>query len=242
VIIPERIYMAFNHVEDRQKIIKIIDHLISTKDEIKILVKGESNPFVSRIIKAEHNRPSMVKGANSIFIIDKLQPEKGNNLIQSTEKVILKFVISEQPCTCNANYIGISSMPPYFGFILSTPEIIEIVEKRKEPRVVYEIPDFLLAEIIIGKGTKEEKTYELDVIDCAAHGLGLMIPEKHADLINKVRKGDMLKDIHFYASNAMLKIDGIVRHITKIEDGKFKGGYYIGIESKDIIPTCKSSK
>jgi hypothetical protein len=242
VIIPERIYMAFNRVEDPQKIIKIVDHLISTKVEIKILVMAESNPFVSRILKAEQNRSSMVKGASSIIIIDKLQPEKGNNLIQLTEKVILKFVISEQPCTCNVNYIGISSMPPYFGFILSAPEIIEIAEKRKEPRVVYEIPDFLLAEIIIGKGTKDEKSYELDVIDCAAHGLGMIIPEKHADLLNKVRKGDMLKDIHFYASNAMLKIDGIVRHITKIEEGKFKGGFYIGIESKDIIRTCKSPK
>jgi hypothetical protein len=242
VIIPERIYMAFNRVEDRQKIIKIIDHLISTKYEIKILVKGESSPFVSRIIKAEQNRPSMVKGANSIIIIEKLRPEKGNNLIQLSEKVIFKFVISEQPCTCNVNYIGINSMPPYFGFILSSPEIIEIAEKRKEPRVVYEIPDFLLAEIYFGKGTNEEKRYELDVIDCAAHGLGMIIPEKHADLLKKVKKGDMLKDIHFYASSAMLKIDGIVRHITRIEEGKFKGGFYIGIESKDIIPTCKSPK
>jgi hypothetical protein len=234
--------MAINRLEDRQKILKIMDHLIAAKYVIKVFIKGEVNPYISKIIKAEQNRPSMAKGAKSIIIIEKLQPEKGNNLIQTSEKVILNFIISDQPCSCSLNYIGISSMPPYFGFILSTPEIIEVGEKRREQRTSYEAPDFLLAEICLGKGTTEEKHYELDVIDCAAHGLGMIIPEKHLDLLKFINKGDVLKDMHFYASNAMLKIDGIVRHITRIEEGKFKGGFYIGIESKDIIPTCKSSK
>jgi hypothetical protein len=221
--------MAFKRLENRQQIIKIIDHLISTKYQIQVLVKGESSPFISSIIKAEQNQHSLAKGTKSIIIIEKLLPDKGNNLIQSSEKIVLKFIISDQPCTCSVNYIGISSMPPYFGFILSTPEIIEVEEKRREKRIVYDIPDFLTAEICIGKGTKEEKRYELDVIDCAAHGLGMIIPEKHLDLLKRVKKGDMIKDINFYASNAMLKVDGIVRHITRIE-------------SKDILPSCKSTK
>jgi len=231
--------MAVNRLEDRQKIIKIIDHLISTKYEINVLVKGDGNLYNSKIIKLEQNRPSMMKGTNSIIIIEKLQPEKGNNLIQSSDKIVLKFLLSDQPCSCTVNYVGINSMPPFFGYILSVPEIIEIEEKRREKRVVFEPPDFQLAEIFFKKGTKEERRYELKVIDCASHGLGILVPEKHLDLINIIKIGDVLKDIHFYAPNAMLVVDGIIKHITRVGEGQFQGCYYIGIESKEIIGTSK---
>jgi hypothetical protein len=234
--------MAVNRLEDRQKITRILDHLISTKYEIKVLVKGDGNPFSSRILKSEQNRPSLVKGTKSIIIIEKLQPDKGNNLIQTSEKVVLKFFISEQPCTCTVRYVGISSMPPFFGFILSAPEIIEIEEKRREKRVVFEPPDFQLAEIYLRKGTKDERRYELSVIDSVSHGLGMIVPEKQLDLLDMIKKGDVIKDIHFYAPNAMLKVDGLVRHITRIDEGRFKGGYYIGIESKELMPTGKLMK
>jgi hypothetical protein len=229
--------MSITRLEDRQKIIKIIDHLISKKYEIKVLVKGDGNPFNSRIIKIEQNRPSMTKGAKSIIIIEKLQPEKGNKLIQTSEKVVIKFMIAEQPCACTVNYVGISSMPPYFGFILSSPEIIEVEDKRQEKRIVFEPPDFQIAEIFFRKGTKEEKRYELDVADCASHGLGIIVSEKNLDFLNMIKKGDIIRDIYFYAPNAMLKVDGTVRHITRIDEGRFKGSYYIGIGSQEIMPT-----
>jgi len=234
--------MGYKNLENPQKIIKIIDHLISTKYDIKVIIKGESSPFTSKIINADQNYPSLAQGTKPIIIIDRLLPEKGNNLIQSSETVVLKFVISDQQCICSAKYIGISSMPPFFGFILSMPEMIDVEDRRIEKRVVYDIPDFLLAEITLEKGTKEEKGFELDVIDCAAHGLGMIITEKDLDLLKRVKVGDVIKDINFYASRAMLKIDGTVRHLTRIEEGKFKGGYYIGIESKDIIPSYKTPK
>jgi len=231
--------MASNSLEDRQKINKILEHLISTKYEIKVLVKGDSNPFNSRIMKSEQNRTSLAKGAKSIIIIEKLQPEKGNTLIQTSDKVVLKFSLSEQLCSCTVNYIGISSMPPFFGYILSAPEIIEIEEKRREMRTAFEPPDLQLAEIYFRKGTKEERRYELKVINCASHGLGMIVPEKHLDLIKILKIGDVLKDIHFYAPNALLIVDGIVRHITRVGEGLFQGCYYIGIESKEIIGTSK---
>jgi hypothetical protein len=33
----------------------------------------------------------------------------------------------------------------------------------------------------------------------------------------------------------MIKLDGTVSHITKAENGKNKGSYILGIESKEII-------
>jgi len=234
--------MAYKRIENRQRILKIMDHLISTKCDVTVIVKSDTSPYKSRVINADQNHASLAKGTRSIIIIEKLTPEKGNNLIQSSPKVNLKFVVSDQPCACSVNYIGISSMPPHFGFMLSMPEIIELEEKRIEKREVFDPPDFLLAEICVGKGTKDEKHYELNVIDCAAHGLGMIIPVKHLDILKRIKMGDIIKDINFYASNAMLRVDGIVRHITKIEEGKYKGGYYIGIESKDIIPSCRAGK
>jgi len=234
--------MAYKRIEDRQKIIKIIDHLISSKCAVSVTVKSAATAFTSMVVNADQNHPSLAKGTRAVIIIDKLVPERGNNLIQSSPKATLNFTVTEQPCSCVVNYIGTSSMPPHFGFMLTMPEVIELGEKRIESRVVLDPPDFLLAEICIGKGTKDEKSYELSVVDCAAHGLGMLVPIKHLDLLERVKTGDVIKDISFYASNAMLRVDGIIRHITKIGEGKFKGSYYIGIESKDIIPSCKAGK
>ncbi len=234
--------MAYKRIEDRKKIIKIINHMISEKCNVQVIVKSSSTSFSSRVINADQNYPSLAKGTRAVIIVEKLIPEKGNDMIQSSPKVTLKFKVLEQPCNCSVNYIGISSMPPYFGFILSMPEVIELEEKRVEERTVYESPDFLLAELCIGKGTKAEKRYELDVVDSSAHGLGMLIREKNLDILNRIKVGDVIKDINFYASNAMLKVDGIVRHITKIGEGKLKGGYHIGIESNDIIPNARKKK
>lgn len=234
--------MAFKRVENRQKIIKIIDHVITEKCEIQVIVRSKSTPFISRIINSDQNYPSLAKGTRAIIIIEKLSPEKGNDLIQSSPKVTLKFVVLDQPCSCSVNYIGINSTPPHFGFMLGMPEVIELEEKRTEERVTYESPDFRLAEIRIAKGSKAEKKYELDVIDTSAHGLGMLIRDKNIDLLHEVKVGDVIKDISFYASNAMLKVDGTVRHVTRINEGKFKGGYYLGIESKYIITSVKNTK
>lgn len=234
--------MAFKRIENRQKIIKIISHLISTKSEIDVFLKSETTPFTSRVINADQNHPSLAKGTRAIIIVEKLLPEKGNNLIQSSPKITLKFVVLAQPCTCSVNYIGLSSEPPHFGFMLSMPEIIELEEKRLEKRTVFEAPDFQLAEVFIARGTKDERRYELEVVDSTDHGMGILIREKNIDILKSIKVGDVIKGINFYASNAMLKIDGVVRHITKAGEDKFKGGYFIGIQSKDILPGVKNRR
>ena len=46
---------------------------------------------------------------------------------------------------------------------------------------------------------------------------------------------DELKNISFYAPKAMIKVNGTVRHISKIDEGKYKDSYILGIESPEII-------
>jgi len=165
---------------------QIFQQLISDKIEIKVQLKGDRTAFASKIIKINKENTSSTIKSEPELIIEKLVPEKGNALIQSCSKVALAFIIHENVCKCSVNYYGISSVPPYFGFILSLPESIEIEERRSEERFTYEKPEFVSAEFKLGDGSKEKRLYNLNVLDCSSHGLGLIVTEDDFDLLQKL--------------------------------------------------------
>jgi hypothetical protein len=47
--------------------------------------------------------------------------------------------------------------------------------------------------------------------------------------------GDSIKDITFYATWTLIKVDATVRHISKIEEGR----YIIGVDSSEIIESSE---
>lgn len=228
--------MAWLTLDNNRKILRVIEHLISKRIEIKIRLKGEKTIFSSRFIKVNHESISPETERRPQLIIERLFPEKGNSLIQSLPEVAVEFSFNQNRCRCTLEYIGISSTPPFFGFIVSFPESLEIQEKRREERFVYEAPGFISAEFRLGKRPKK---YELNVLNYSKYGLGLIITQKDFDLLRILRKGDRLEDITFFASWATIKVNGTVSHITKIEDGKYRGCYLLGINSRDIIESCK---
>ncbi len=227
--------MAWVSLKNKQKITKIISRLILEKTEVKVFIKDNKTEFISKITRIN-------PGDLSSFIIEKLRPDNGNALIQSASKILLEFTLSNKSCRCSTNYMGISSTPPYFGFFLRIPESIEVDDMRYEERVTYEGPDFVSAEFKLGKGSNGAKLYELDVMDCSSHGLGLIIKKENFDLINKLKTGDTIKDMTFFATQAMVKFDCLVKHITKIEKGEYQGLYQLGIESREIIDACRAKK
>jgi len=233
--------MSWLTLDNKQKILQIINYLIFERTEIKILIKEEKSLFSSRIIKMNQEDPLSGIEETPQIIIDKLFPEKGNALIQTVPHVTVRFIIKGNICQCILKYIGISGFP-HIGFIVSFPERIQIAERRKEERSTYETPEFVSIEFRLGKGVKNGRLYELNVFDYSKHGLGLLITQKDFDLLRLLRKGDKIEDISFFASWTMIKVSGIIRHITKIEDGKYKGCYILGIESPDIIESCKPMK
>lgn len=101
------------------------------------------------------------------------------------------------------------------------------------------MPDFISSEFRLGKQTKDEKSYILDVMDCSIHGLGLIITKDNFDLLDRIKVEDIIEDIAFYTTWSMVKINGTVRHITEIKYGKNKGCYKLGIESRELIDICK---
>jgi hypothetical protein len=57
--------------------------------------------------------------------------------------------------------------------------------------------------------------------------------------VRLVKPGDRIKDIVLYSSNALIKVDGVVRHMSKMSSGKHKDSYVMGIESPEVIENCR---
>jgi hypothetical protein len=223
-------------VKDKRKIQEILERMVSKNMELKVLIDEEDVRFMSRAMRLNPEEISSL-GSEPELIIEKLFPEMGNNLIQSSSEVTLEFTIKEHFCRGKAKYVGVSNEYPYFGIMITLPNSLELTkERRREKRRIYDIPDFVSVEFrIMGK----DKVYELGVMDCSMHGLGILITKKDFELVRLVKPGDRIRDIVLYSESAMIKVDGVVRHLTKMSAGKYRNSYVMGIESPEVIESCK---
>jgi hypothetical protein len=242
IALNERVQMTWRTLDKKLKIMQIFNNLIINRAEIKIRLKGEETEFISKFIKINQEDVLSEIGKMPELIIEKLFPEKGNILIQSSSEVTAEFLIQQSLCRCTLVLMGTSSTYPYFGYILNFPESIEIEEKRREERFYYENTGFISVEFRLGEKSKNDKLYKLNVFDCSKHGLCIIIPQKYFDLLQKIKVGDKFEDIIFYSAQARIKVNGTVKHKTKIDVGKYKDNYLIGIASPDIIEDCKPMK
>jgi hypothetical protein len=227
---------SWGQIKDRRKIQEIFERLVSKNMELKVLMDDENVRFMSRAVRLNPEEISSL-GSEPELIIEKLFPEIGNSLIQSSSQVMLEFTIKEHFCRGKAKYVGVSNEYPYFGIMVTVPPSLELAkERRREKRRIYEMPDFVSVEFsIMGK----DKVYDLGVMDCSMHGLGILITKKDFDLVHLVKQGDRIRDIVLYSENAMIKVDGVVRHLTKISTGKHRNSYVMGIESPEVIESCR---
>ncbi|MGE5840562.1 MAG: hypothetical protein ACM34H_11540 [Deltaproteobacteria bacterium] len=223
-------------VKDRRKIQEIFERLVSKNMELRILIDGENVRCLSRALRLNPEEISSL-GSEPELIVEKLFPEMGNSLIQSSSQITLEFTIKEHFCRGKAKYVGVSNEYPYFGLIITLPHSLELAkEKRREERQTQEMPDFISVQFEI---TGKDKVYDLGVMDCSMHGLGILITKKDFDLLRLVKPADRLRDIVLYSKNAMIKVDGVVRHLTKMTTGKNKDSYVLGIESPEVIEGSK---
>jgi len=234
--------MAWLTLDDNQKIMQVIDRVISDRIEIKLQLKGEETAFTSKIIEINHGSISSEIERRGELIIEELFPEQGNSHMQSLPEVAVEFSINHTLCRCTVECIGPSSTPPDSGFIMSFPESLEIEERRREERSTYRTTEFILAGFRLGATAETHRFYNLNVLNCSRHGLGLVVTRKDLDLLRILKKGDRLNNIALLSSWAMLTVNGTVSHVTKIEEGKHKGCYLLGIDSLHIIESCKPNK
>ena len=115
---------------------------------------------------------------------------------------------------------------------------MEFKEKRREGRTIYEMPDSAYVELKVPRESKTYKMYDLKVNDCSRYGLGMLITKEDLDLLQTLKQGDKLQNIAFFSTWTVNKIDGVVRHKTKIENGEYKDCYVLGVKSEDVIEHC----
>jgi hypothetical protein len=79
-------------------------------------------------------------------------------------------------------------------------------------------------------GRSQEKAYNLRVFDVSEKGVGLLVDEHMSDWLERIGIGDRLSEVELYASWAMVKADGTVRHKSRMRKDKYRGCHLLGIE------------
>ncbi|MBW1997572.1 MAG: PilZ domain-containing protein [Deltaproteobacteria bacterium] len=233
--------VSWRRLGDPEKILRILDLVISEDEPVRVIISGENEKFSSRILQVNYVPGNGDTRKGGELIIDKLSPEHGNYLVQSKPEIRLQFAIHENLCRCATKFLGTSSDYPLVGLILGFPTFMEINERRRDERYVYEVPEMVSVEIPLRDEKERLRLYHLNVCDCSTHGLGVLVKKKDLGVLEYLSPGDQIKDMTFYAVSAKITVNGIVRHRTPIKRGRYRGCYILGIESQDIIESCKPS-
>ena len=229
--------MPWHIIKDKSKISAIVRHLISRQRELKTFIPGEKQAFRSRIVKV--NRMLSEKGEEAQLVIQRLDPKSDNELIRSASEVRMEFTINKKFCRCKTLYLG----PVYdrgdFEFLLTFPPSVEVHEERREERINLEMLEPVTVKLTVGNEANKQKTYDLTVVDCSRHGLGLLVTPNAFDLLEKLNVGDRVRDMVLYAPWALTKVNGKVAHKTELREGDHKGCFMLGIKSRELITNGK---
>ena len=234
--------MDFYTIKNREKIVEILELLISKRVEISVRLDGQPEPFASKIMKLSteggvEDRGKLAKRVR--LIAEKLVPEPGNGLIQSSQKVRVESRVGDRRLAFHTRFAGLSSNYPYFGIILDFPDSIVVDDARREERVTFTMPEFVYVEFTLKRESEKGRSYRLNVLNYSSRGLGLLVTDQNLALLDILSAGDRIPDMTFFAKWAIIKVDATVRHKTKIREGKFKGQYILGIQSAELLESCR---
>jgi len=232
--------MPWHTIKDEAKISAIIRHLISRQRELKILIDGEKEDLRSRIVKL--NRILSEKGKEAQLVIQRLDPKSDNELIRSASEVWMEFTIKKKFCRCKTAYIGPVNDVGNSPFLLTFPLSVQVHEERREERINLGMQEPISVKLTVGKEANGRKAYDLTVIDCSRHGLGLLVTQNEFDLLEGLNVGDRIQDMVLYTPWAVTKVDGKIAHKTELQDGDHKGCFMLGIKSRELITNDKTEK
>ena len=112
---------------------------------------------------------------------------------------------------------------------------------KRKYRYVYKVSEFTYAELNIKEEAEQLRLYTLKVQNCSSGGIGILITQKDFKLLQKVRVGDILKNISLYSPWSLLTMDMTVKHKTKMDSGEYRGCYVMGLKSEKIIENYSPS-
>lgn len=116
------------------RIRQTIDFLVVNRRPITVQIEGERTLFDSMIVKADHGDPLSKTGTGGRAFIQWLSPPRGNNLIQSTSPVQVRFSLGKHKLAFTSYYITKSLESPYLGHIITYPDALVIADRRRSDR------------------------------------------------------------------------------------------------------------
>ncbi len=232
--------MSWHLIHDREKIAEIINYLINERIDINVRIEGEETKFSSRFIEilpgSKGGDVSASSDKTPALIMDTLVPDRGNSLIQQSPQVGVEILTDKYLCRCHIEYIYENKTSyPYYGITISFPEFLELEEGRREERITLDAPEVISAVFYLGTDPEEYQSYELNILNYSDHGVGLLVTDKDSGLLQMLNPGDRIPEITIFAEPGLIHMDGTVRHKTRIEAGKHRGNYILGLESNTII-------
>jgi hypothetical protein len=214
--------MDFFTVAEKASIITIVRYMISEVMEVKVAIQGTDEMFATRMIALKE----CVEG--DCIIVEKLYPQEGNTLIQSAPNVVLSFDLKGKSATFAATYLGLNNEAPHYGLMLDIPTSIQLQETRHEERVTDGLHRILSVSFSLAG---EDKQYQLSVGNIGVSGIGLIVEKADFDLFKRIDVGTHIPGVMIFFPVATMTIDAVVKHMTLIKDGQFRGCYLLGIES-----------
>lgn len=232
--------MSSYNATDKQKIKETMEFLISEGREITVQSEGQGTSYTAKIVKANYGEVHSKYGNGAQLVIERLSSEEGSGLVEAGSQVVAKFLLRNTPCQFKAQYLGPRSDYPSSEFVTSFPESIELPERRRRHRSIDVAPEFISVVLTTKEGAREEKNYELAVVDYSLDGVGILVSGKDFDLIEKVHKGDRLQEITLFAPQTMVKVDGIIRHKSRKQGGQGESCYVLGVEFDETLMEFRS--
>jgi hypothetical protein len=219
--------------KSKARIRQAIDYLAVQRRPITVKMEWEPTLFDSMIVKADHGDPLSKTGAGGRVFIQWLSPPRGNNLIQSVSPVQVRFSLGKYKLAFTSHYITKSLESPYLGHIIKYPEALVLADRRRSDR--HEVdsnvaPFFAEARIKVRAGQSKKKAYDLKVFDVSESGVGILVGKELFNWLERIGIGDRLKEVELCAPWTIVRVDGTVRHKSKMHEGEYSGYHLLGIE------------
>jgi hypothetical protein len=219
--------------KNEERIKQTIDFLAANRRPITVKIEEEQPLFDSMILKVDRGDPvSKDRTAGRVFI-KWLSPLKGNDLMQSAKIVQVRFSLGKYKLAFTSYYVTKSIESHYLGHIITYPEALVIADRRKDDRNAVgskTAPLFAIAKIRMTEGRSQEKVYDFGVFDVSKNGVGILVGKELFSWLERIEIGDRLQGVELSAPWTIVRVDGTVRHKSRMRRGKYSGCQLLGIE------------
>jgi hypothetical protein len=116
-----------------------------------------------------------------------------------------------------------------------TTQVKVFDDERRHVREQVIGQELLTAQFYLKDKEGIEKEYILKVDNHTRHGLGLLVSGPDLELLSRLKVGDTIREVNFYAGWAMIRVDAVIKHQTPVAKDGESEAYIFGVASEDLI-------